>query len=154
MPHALALFVLAALFASAPAAQTGPSLADPDAAVRATVARLFDGMRARDTSAVRATLHPSARLLSVERHGEAHHVEEGDLNGFLAALAASTVVWDERVGDIDVRVDDGLATAWMAYRFYAGETFSHCGVNAMQLVLTPDGWQIVHLMDTRRTGCE
>ncbi len=137
-------------------AQTGaaPGAADPEAAVRATIARLFDGMRARDTSMVRQTLHPTARLQSVVRHGETHHIEEGDLDGFVAALGASPVPWDERVGDVDVRVDDGLATAWMAYRFYAGETFSHCGVNAMQLALTPGGWQIVQIMDTRRTGCE
>ena len=156
MPHPLTLCTLTLALATAAAAQTGPSpgAAEPDAAVRATVAQLFDGMRARDTLAVRATLHPEARLMSVVRRGDAHHVETGSLDAFVAALGASEIPWDERVDDVDVRVDDGLATAWMAYRFYAGEQFSHCGVNAMQLALTPSGWQIVQIMDTRRTGCE
>lgn len=149
-----AVFVL--LTALPALAQDGPdpSSADPEAAVRATVARLFDGMRARDSSMVASTLHPDARLLSVVREGERHRMIAGDLGRFKAALVASPVVWDERVDDIEVRVDDGLATAWMAYRFYAGDQFSHCGVNAMHLAQGADGWRIVHLMDTRREGCE
>lgn len=152
----LLVLVIPVLACAQPQTGAGPSpgAADPEAAVRAVVAQLFDGMRARDTAMVRATLHPAARLQSVVRRGETHHIEEGDLDGFVAALGASTVTWDERLGDVEVRVDDGLATAWMAYRFYAGETFSHCGVNAMQLALTTSGWQIVQIMDTRRTGCE
>ncbi len=61
---------------------------------------------------------------------------------------------DERTGEIDVRVDDGLATAWMAYRFYVGDRFSHCGVNAMQLVLHEGRYKILSVVDTRRQGCE
>ena len=42
----------------------------------------------------------------------------------------------------------------MAYRFYVGDTFSHCGVNAVQLAKLDGRWQITNLMDTRRQGCE
>ena len=154
MRHALVL--LAALTAVPALAQRGPDpgAANPEAAVRATVARLFDGMRARDSSAVAATLHPHARLMTVVQDGEGHRLVEGDLGRFKTAVAASPVRLDERVDDVEVRLDDGLATAWMAYRFYAGDRFSHCGVNAMQLALGADGWRIVHIMDTRREGCE
>ena len=60
-------------------------------------------------------------------------------------------MWDERIGDIDVRIDGGLATAWMPYAFYLGDRFSHCGVNAFHLTLTSEGWKILHITDTRRT---
>ena len=73
---------------------------------------------------------------------------------FVAALGRATAVWDERLGEVSVLVDDGLATAWMAYRFYAGDAFSHCGVNAMQLVQDAEGWRILNLVDTRRRACE
>jgi hypothetical protein len=43
---------------------------------------------------------------------------------------------------------------WTRYAFYAGEQFSHCGVDAIQLGWTVDGWRIVALADTRRReGC-
>ena len=158
-----ALAALACLCAAAPAAAQAdaaqargadPGSARPVEAVRAAVAQLFDGMRAADTTAVRAVLHPDARFSTVTRQGERHALAPGDVGAFLAALASSDVVWDERLGEVEVRVDDGLATAWMAYRFYAGDRFSHCGVNAMQLVQDAAGWRILNLVDTRRRGCE
>ena len=99
-------------------------------------------------------LHPDARFHTVTRDGATHALRPGDPAAFLDMLGAATVPWDERVGEVDVRVDDGLATAWMAYRFYAGDAFSHCGVNAMHLVQDAEGWRILSLVDTRRRGCE
>ncbi|HEX8297772.1 MAG TPA: nuclear transport factor 2 family protein [Rubricoccaceae bacterium] len=149
------LAALACLVAAAPAAaQPDPGSQDPEAAVRATIMRLFDGMRARDTSAVRAALHPDARLHTVVRDGEGHRLEEGSMAEFIAALGASPVGWDERIGDIEVRFDDGLATAWTAYRLFVGERFIHCGVDAFTLVQDAAGWRILQIADTRRTGCE
>lgn len=150
--------VLAGLLAGAAQAQDASRPVD---GVRATVDALFDGMRDADTTAIRRVLHPDARLLTAT--GGAGGVAATDLGAFLAAVAAAEVTYDERVGEVEVRVDGGLATAWMPYRFYAGDRFSHCGVNAMQLVrATPPadgppggaGWQIVQITDTRRADCE
>lgn len=142
-------------------AVSAPVLAQTDApgdrpvdAVRATVTRLFDGMRARDTAAVRAVFHPDARLMRAMQQNGAYRVAETPIDAFVGALGQSEVVWDERVGEVEVRVDDGLATAWMPYRFYAGDEFSHCGVNAIQLARVGNDWQIVQVMDTSRRDCE
>lgn len=154
MPVALRACVLVGLVACLPEAAAQPSASpDPVPAVRAAVTQLFDAMRTRDTTAVRSAFHPAARLATVVPRGEQVQIQEGRLDRFVEALAASDVVWDERVGDVEVRVDDALATAWMPYRFYAGAQLSHCGVNAMQLVRSASGWQIVQITDTRRTTC-
>ena len=64
-------------------------------------------------------------------------------------------VWDERIWDVVIHIDDNLASAWMNYAFILGDTLSHCGVNSMQFVRTAEGWKAVYLVDTRRrTGCE
>ena len=111
-------------------------------------------MRAGDTTAVRAVFHPEARLMRSIQQTGAYRVMTTPIDRFIASLGASEVTWDERLGDIEVRVDDGLATAWMPYRFYAGDRFSHCGVNAMQLARSEGQWLIVHIMDTSRRSCE
>ncbi len=156
-----ALVLFAALTGCAASAQTpeasGSYPADPIAQVKATIATLFDGMRAGDSTRVASTFHPEMTLNSVVLgpDGESYRMMAGDPQAFLAAVGTPhDEVWDERVGEIDVRVDAGLATAWMAYRFYVGDTFSHCGVNAVQLAKLDGRWQIVNLMDTRRQGCE
>lgn len=125
--------------------------ADPAAEVRAVVQRLFDGMRAGDSAAVRSVFHPEARLGSAVLREGALAFRPTSPDGFVRAVGApKEAIWDERVSNLRVEVDGPLATAWMDYRFYAGERFSHCGVNAMQLVRAASGWQIVSLVDTRR----
>ena len=150
----LLLLAVFALVATPAFAQPDPGSQDPEAAVRATVARMFDGMRARDTAAVRSAFHPDGRLHTVVREGDTHRLEEGSLDEFVAALGASPVGWDERLGDVEVRIDDGLATAWTAYRLYVSDRFIHCGVDAFTLVQDAAGWRILQIVDTRRTGCE
>ena len=150
--------VLALLVAAAPAAAQPAAPPDAAAGVRAAVAELFDGMRAADTTRIRAVVHPDVRLLTAVDDSAGVRAAETGLGRFLAAVSGAPVTLDERVGHVEVRVDGPLATAWMPYRFYAGSRFSHCGVNAMQLVRDGEpggaGWRIVHVVDTRRTeGC-
>jgi len=123
--------------------------------VRTVVDALFDAMRAGDGEALSALLHPDARLQTVGlRDGEPALRTEA-IDAFVLAIGAPREeVWDERISDFEARVDGDLAAAWMYYRFYVGERFSHCGVNAMQLFRTADGWRITQITDTRRLeGC-
>jgi hypothetical protein len=118
---------------------------------------LFDAMRAGDSTAMRAALHPSATAATASlREGVPTLTRETSLDGFVQAVGTPHEdVWDERIWDAEVEVDGPLATAWMKYAFYAGETFSHCGVDAFQLFKGQDGWKIFHIADTRRQeGCE
>jgi hypothetical protein len=141
-------------YAAAPArAQTAN---DDRAAVVAVVQRLFDAMRTRDTAAMRAVFDSSARLVSVRpRRGGGSGISVTPWQLFAAANARDTArVWDERIYDPEVRLDATLATVWVAYDFYAGGTFSHCGYDAFQLLKGPDGWKIVSIADTfQREGC-
>jgi len=61
------------------------------------------------------------------------------------------IVWDERIMSYEIKVDADMATAWTEYAFYAGEKFSHCGVNAFQFFKDDEkGWLITQIIDTRR----
>lgn len=128
-----------------------------EAAVMAVVEGLFDAMRAGDSAAMRAVLHPTATgATTFVRDGVPTLTREESLEGFVQAVGTPhEEVWDERIWDAEVSVDGPLATAWMQYAFYAGDAFSHCGVNAFQLFKSADGWKIFHVADTRRReGCE
>jgi ketosteroid isomerase-like protein len=126
-------------------------------AVRAVVDGLFDAMRAGDSAAVRALFHPDARLISVGiREGVPALRAEASIDGFVEAVGTPhDEVWDERLDDVEIRVDGPLASVWTDYAFFLGETFSHCGVDAFLLFRTAEGWRIVSIADTRRReGCE
>jgi len=77
------------------------------------------------------------------------------VSGFIEALGRANEAWNERMFAPEVRIDGTLATVWTEYDFHLGSQFSHCGVDAFQLLKTSAGWKIVALSDTaRREGCE
>jgi len=124
-------------------------------AVRATIDALFDGMRAGDSSAVRAVFHENARLHTALGPSDSTAVRATPIDQFVTAVGQPhEKVWDERIWDVEVRVDGPLASAWVPYAFYHGETLSHCGVNAMQFVRQADGWKLLQITDTRRQECD
>lgn len=130
---------------------------ESEEAVEHAVVGLFDAMRAADGGAVRAAFLPNATLHSVSRDEVSdapYAVESSSIDAFVEAIAGDHPVYDERISNLQVRIDEGLATAWMDYAFYIGDDLSHCGVNAFQFVLTEGRWKILHVTDTRRKGCE
>ena len=150
----IVLFLLAALPQAARAQAAAPSAADT-AAVMAVVQRVFDAMRARDTTMLRSAFAPGARMVTpFVRQGQPE-VRAEEVDGFVEAVGRpSEQQWDERIYHPEVRIDGGLATVWVQYDFFLGERFSHCGVDAFQLARHADGWKIVALADTRQQqGC-
>ncbi|WKN42728.1 hypothetical protein [Tunicatimonas pelagia] len=123
--------------------------------IKNTIEQLFAGMRTADSAQVRSTLASEVRLITVVNTSSLTHLQETSVDRFLQAVGSPhDEVWDERVQDYHIRVDDALATAWTPYRFYRGSTFSHCGVNAFQLYRGQQGWKIIQITDTRRKrGC-
>ena len=142
--------VLLALLALAPGAAAAQT-ASPDSAILATVTRLFDAMRARDTTALRVVFDSGARLVSagMTREGTPA-VRVSTIDEFIRAVGGLTIVPDERIVEPEVRQDGGLATVWTRYAFYADAQLSHCGVGALQMARTAAGRRIVALAGTRR----
>lgn len=151
-----AVLPLAAQSPATPAAPAADSAADARA-VEATVTKLFDAMRARDTAAMRAAFVPGATLATTGTDAQgAPTVKFDAIDAFIRSIgsAPAGLLLDERLHNTTVTVSDGLASVWTEYDFYAGPRFSHCGVDAVHLARTADGWRIVALADTRRRdGC-
>ena len=122
------------------------------AAITGVVTKLFDAMRARDTTTMRALFVPNASMQSLRDTA----VTFDRIDGWIAGVARAPqgVVLDERLGPQTVRIDGNLATVWVDYWFFVGPRFSHCGVDAFQLARIGGGWKIFSVVDTRRTtGC-
>jgi len=126
--------------------------ADHDAAYL-VVTRLFDGMRARDTAAMRSAFVSNAVMQSLHpQRGVAFESIDGWLAGVSRAPAG--VVIDERLANPIVKVDGDLASIWVDYWLFVGDRFSHCGVDAFLLHRQDGLWRVFSVVDTRRTaGC-
>jgi Putative lumazine-binding len=127
-----------------------------DVLIRAAVDKLFNGMRSGDSSMVRSVFMPQATLTSVsvnEKDSVVIRISKAD--AFVEAVGKPhTEKWDERISNVKISTDDPMAIVWAPYKFFRGETFSHCGVNVFTMVKGKSGWKINAITDTRRkTTC-
>jgi hypothetical protein len=125
--------------------------------VLATVQKVFDAMRTRDTALLSQAFDSSGRLVGVRAgRGGPPAVSATTPSQFGAGImrAPAGDVWNERIYDPEVRIDDNVAQVWAYYTFHRNATFSHCGVDAFMLVKVGTTWKITQIADSRRTeGC-
>lgn len=149
----LGLVFLTAVPAAAQQAAEQTEEQTEEQAVRAVVVRLFDGMRARDTTMMRSVFADEAQFYGLSQDGG---VDVTTPSEFIVSIgnAPAGLLLDEVLHDVEVRIDGPLATVWTYYDFFAGDRFSHCGYDAIQLLKVGAEWKIVALSDTRRKeGC-
>jgi hypothetical protein len=121
------------------------------AEVRAVIDQLFDGMRQGDSTKLREVFHPNAQLFTSFKQDDVFQLHDGSVERFITVGGSKhDEVWDERISNVIIRIDDGLAHAWMDYTFHLGDQFSHEGVNSITLVDVEGNWKIHHIVDTRR----
>jgi hypothetical protein len=144
----LASLLLAAILAATPDSALAQT---PESEVRAVIDRMFQGLRDQDTTVMRATFHPDFRLaITTSRDGQPV-IRQVSGDAFLTSIANATARLDEQISDVEIRVDDNLATVWNRYVFCVNGVADHCGVDAFILVRTPDdGWKVLQVADTQR----
>ena len=126
----------------------------PEDDVRAVVQRLFDGMRTADSAMVRSTMAPGVRFASFDARATPAAIKYETPDAWLTAIANSNRRWDERLFDVQVRVDGNMAHVWAPYVFYLDGKIRHCGIDSMELLHDGSGWKVTQLSDTqRREGC-
>lgn len=116
-----------------------------------TIQQFFDGMRQGDSSMIHEVLAEDVRFLTIVEQKGAVMLPEVKAEDFLQTISRPRdEVLDERIESYEIKIDNRLASAWTPYKFYLGDAFSHCGVNAFQLYKTYQGWKILQVTDTRR----
>lgn len=117
---------------------------------------MFKGMATGDSTLIRKHFENGITMATVfkNKEGKATLRWENSLDGFLKAVAGQQEPFNEPIWNVMIRVSGDLALVSCEYAFYLGKTFSHCGVDAWQLIKRDDGWKIFHLVDTRqKEGC-
>jgi Domain of unknown function (DUF4440) len=150
--QSLAALPLAVALCAAP--RLGYAQDSERAAVLATVQKVFDAMRTRDTALLSQAFDSSARLVGVRPNASAVSLTHPSQFGAAISRAPAGDVWNERIFDPDVKIDGDVAQVWAYYTFHRNATFSHCGVDAFMLMKVGTTWKITQLADSRRTqGC-
>lgn len=119
--------------------------------VVATVQQFFDGMRNRDTAALRRVVDSTARFIGVRDTSTT--TRPRTVSQFLGSVASTPAerASDERMFDPQVRIDGAVAQLWTYYTFRSGPSFTHCGTDAVSLMRSGGAWKIVNFIWTVRT---
>jgi hypothetical protein len=121
------------------------------AAVLAVVDRIFEGMRTANPSMVREVFAADARFAVLDARSDPTRVTVQGVDGWIGSIGESDGLWDERVYDVEARVDGDMASVWAPYTFYLDGAVRHCGINSIELLRDAEGWKVTQLSDTRRT---
>jgi hypothetical protein len=120
--------------------------------IKTTINTLFTAVRASDSAALMTCFAPDAILQTIAKdksgNNQVHSTSIASFAAIIAKLAKGA--GDEQITFGSIQIDRPLATVWTPYRFFYQGNFSHCGVNAFQLVQLADGWKIQYIIDTRR----
>ncbi len=117
---------------------------------------MFKGMATGDSALISKHFEKEITMVTVfkNKEGKAELRRENSLDGFLKAVAGKHEPFNEPIWNVKIRIDGALALVSCDYAFYLGNTFSHCGMDAWQLIKRDEGWKIFHLVDTRqKEGC-
>ena len=124
-----------------------------DMEIRAVVDKLFEGMRTGDSAMVRSVFMKDNSFTTISKNSRDSVIvrSDGNADEFIKAVGTPhKEKWNERIYSVNISADGPMAIVWAPYKFYRGETFSHCGVNVFTIIQTTTGWKIREITDTRR----
>lgn len=124
------------------------------AAVLETVQAFFDTMTAGDVEGARRILQPQGRFHAMRMRDGKPDVRTFTNEEYFAQLQASKQKMRERMWSPDVRIRGLIATVWTPYDFWIDGKFSHCGIDAFDLIKTEEGWKLAGGVYTLETKCE
>lgn len=124
-------------------------------AVLQVIMDVFDGMKKGDSALVKKSFTDDPKAYTIfTKDDKTVHRKDNIQNFFNIVGSPHEGTWNEYSWNYEIKIDDSMAQVWCDYAFYLDDKFSHCGVDAFQLVKLDGDWKIFVLSDTRRKeGC-
>ena len=118
------------------------------------VQAFFDTMTARDVEGARKVLQPQGRFHATRMRDGKPDIRAFSNEEYLADLAAAKTRMQERIWNPEVRINGTIASVWAPYDFWIDGKFSHCGIDAFDLIKTEEGWKLAGGVYTLESKCE
>lgn len=114
--------------------------------------KLFEAMRKKDATAIRALFIEGGQLTALDKpkSGKGFSTTRNFSGEAFAKMIseAKAPEFIEKMPEKDVRIYGDAAVVYGKYTFHVGEKFSHCGANAFHLLKTNGEWKIANATST------
>ncbi len=158
--HRAAVKLAFALFLCVGVAPMAPAQADQSdterAAVLSVAERLFEAINQQDPILWDELVADGGVVIRTQPDGMGGYRIDRMITGDMRArLKPGPEPYRERfTAEPTVLVRGAIAVVWGEYDFWIGDSFSHCGVDAIDLVKIDGRWMVTNLMWTmEREGC-
>jgi hypothetical protein len=149
----LVVLLLVQVGANAMAQGPSPEAVDRQAALKAVQA-FFDTMAAKDVEGARRLLMPRGAFHAMRERDGKPVIRAFTTEEYLKDLAGMKPSVRERMWSPEVRIRGAIAAVWTPYDFWIDGKFSHCGIDAFDLIKTDEGWKLAGGAYTVEAKCD
>ncbi|MGB0134600.1 nuclear transport factor 2 family protein [Dokdonella sp.] len=135
-------------------AESSPALDAEQESIVAVVQAFFDTMASKDAVGAEPLLIPEGTFHSVRELDGKTVIRTFTNRSYLDELPGETPRFRERMWNPEVRIHGSVATLWTAYDFWKDGTFSHCGIDAFDLVKIDGHWKIAGGVYSADSDCD
>ena len=113
---------------------------EEEKAVLAVVDTFFQAIEDKDTTVANQVLHPDGQFFATLEGGRLIRMTH---KAYIKRMPMGKGHPVERYWNPEVHIRGDIATVWAPYDFYVDDKFSHCGIDALDMVRTEGKWMIV-----------
>ncbi len=144
--------VLLSLYMCGPIAYAGTQTEEEK--IISVVNQFFEVLSSLDVNVAKQIMMPEGTYFSIRKKGEGFLIKNSTFQKYIEDIPNIKVKLKETMTNPKVLIHDRIAVLWTRYDFFVNGKFSHCGVDAFNLIKTPDGWKIAGcIYSVEKTGC-
>lgn len=119
------------------------------------VHQFFEALEKQDTNLFKSIIHPGGHTWAVKEVADSVRISVRSFEDRLKKFINPDQVIQERALDVEIKIHQEVAMAWVPYELDVSGTFEHCGVDIFTLIKSNDGWKIVTVAFTMEPdGCD
>ncbi|PKW20761.1 nuclear transport factor 2 family protein [Flavobacterium lindanitolerans] len=122
-----------------------------EAEIRESIQTFFEGIHSRDSLKINSVSDEDLMLQTVvqsPRRNKLVVTKAADFKRYVATVPKETK-FEERLLSFTIKVDGGMAHAWIPFEFYINGELTHKGVNSIQLIKKENLWKIIYYGDSK-----
>lgn len=106
--------------------------------VQGVIQQLFDALEQRDSTMLKQVVKSEGQVWTYTNSKVGMRPFQKDLDQVPKYPPVKEVPLD-----FDIKIQEGLAVAWVPYTFWVNDELSHCGVDVFTLIKIENRWKIV-----------
>ena len=149
------ILLLSMLFITSVSVYAQHSVRNDKDLVLEKVNQFFESLEKQDTNLYKSITLPGGQTWAVKEQGDSIRISMRSFEDRVKTFVNPAKVIQERALDVEIKVHQQVAMAWVPYELDISGTFEHCGVDIFTLVKNKEGWKIVTVAFTMEPdGCD